>query len=156
AEGDTRLDAAAGHPQGEAAAVVVAAVVVLGQGPLAVDRAAELPAPDDQRVLQEAALLQVLDQGGGGAVHVLALAADLLGQVAVLVTAAVHELDEADAALDHAPGQQAVAGEAAVRAGLVHAVQVERLPALPGKVGQLRHGGLHAVGHLVLGDARVD
>lgn len=42
AVGDARLDAAAGHPEGEAAAVVVAAVVGLGEGPLGVDGAAEL------------------------------------------------------------------------------------------------------------------
>src|SRR4051794_35359558 len=39
------LDAAAGHPQCEAAAVVVATVVVLGEDALAVDGSAELAAP---------------------------------------------------------------------------------------------------------------
>ena len=59
---DAGLDAAAGHPHGEAAAVVVAAVVVAGQRALAVDRPAELAAPDDQRVVEQAALLQVVDR----------------------------------------------------------------------------------------------
>ena len=43
--------------------MVVAAVVVAGQLALAVDRPAELAAPDDQRVVEQPALLQVGDQG---------------------------------------------------------------------------------------------
>ena len=93
---------------------MVAAVVVLRQRSLAVDGPAELAAPDHQRLVEQTALFQVLDEGGGGLVDVLALAADLRRQAAVLVPAAVHELDEPHAALDHPPGEQAVAGEAAV------------------------------------------
>ena len=67
AEGDARLDAAAGQPHGEGVGVMVAAVVA------ALDhrRAAELAAPDDQRVVEQAALLEVLDQRGAGLVGVL-------------------------------------------------------------------------------------
>ena len=57
-----RLDAAAGQPDGEAARMMIAAVVVCRQLALAIDRAAELAAPDDQRVVQQAALLQILNQ----------------------------------------------------------------------------------------------
>ena len=39
--------------------MVVAAVVVRGEASLAVDGAAEFAAPDDQRVVEHAALLQV-------------------------------------------------------------------------------------------------
>src|SRR2546426_2711310 len=95
---DPALDPSAGEPHGEAAAMVVAAVVVLGERPLAVDAPAELAAPDHQSLVEEASLLQVLDQGRRGPVHVPALPADLAGEVPVLVPAAVEELDEADAA----------------------------------------------------------
>src|SRR5262245_14275860 len=47
------------HPHAEAATVMVAPVIVL-KAPLAVDRAAEFSAPDHQRLIQEAALLEVL------------------------------------------------------------------------------------------------
>ena len=69
AERDARLDAAAGQPHREGVGVVVAAVVA------ALDhrRAAELAAPDDQRVVEQAALLQVLDQRGAGLVGVAAV-----------------------------------------------------------------------------------
>src|SRR5262249_30961677 len=81
---DAGLDAAAGKPHAEAAAVVVAAMIGGGELALAVYGPAELPAPEDQGIVQEAALLEVLDQGGRGLIDILALAADLPGQVAVL------------------------------------------------------------------------
>ena len=58
AERDARLDAAAGQPHGEGVGMMVAAVVA----PLHHRRAAELAAPDHERVVEQAALLQVLDQ----------------------------------------------------------------------------------------------
>ncbi len=72
AERHAGLDAAAGHPHGEAAAVVVAAIIGGGETALAIDGAAEFAAPDDQRVVQHAALFQVGDQRGGGLVHIFA------------------------------------------------------------------------------------
>ena len=66
AVGDAALDAAAGQPHREALDVVVAAVA-LGHR-----RAAELAAPDHERVVEHAALLQVLDQGGRGLVDLAA------------------------------------------------------------------------------------
>ena len=77
-----RLDAAAGQPDGEAARMMVAAVVVGGQLALAVDGPAELAAPDDQRVVEQAALLQVRDQRRATAWSVSRhWPGDLLGQV---------------------------------------------------------------------------
>ena len=70
AERDARLDPAAGQPHREGVRVVVAAVVA----PLDHRRAAELAAPDDQRVVEQPALLQVLDQRGAGLVGVVAVA----------------------------------------------------------------------------------
>ena len=63
---DPGLHAAAGHPHREAARMMIAAVVVLGQPALAVDGAAEFSAPDDQRVVEHAALLQILNQAAEG------------------------------------------------------------------------------------------
>src|SRR5262249_53123550 len=75
------VDAAAGQPHREAAAVVVAPVVVLRQRTLAVNRTAELAAPDHQCLVEQPPLLEVANQGGGRAIDVLALPANLLGQV---------------------------------------------------------------------------
>ena len=68
--------------------MVVAAVILRRQGALAIDRPAELAAPDDQRIVEQAALLQVGDQRRGGLIGVAALAGDLLGEIGVLVPAA--------------------------------------------------------------------
>ena len=46
--------------------MMIAAVVGVGQLALAVDRAAELAAPDDQRVVEQAALLEVGDSAAVG------------------------------------------------------------------------------------------
>ena len=61
----------------EAAVVVVAAVGALGGG-----GAAELAAPDDQRVLQQAALAQVGEQAGDGLVGGSAVAGEGFLEVA--------------------------------------------------------------------------
>src|SRR5438067_2018809 len=76
-------------------------------------RPAELPAPDDQRLVKQAAPLEVADQGGDRPVHGAALVhqalADVLaGPGAVEVPTPVVELHEADALLDQPAGQQAV------------------------------------------------
>ena len=55
--------------------MMVAAVIGVRQLALAIDRAAEFAAPDHQRVVQQAALLQVLDQRRRGLVDALALQA---------------------------------------------------------------------------------
>ena len=65
---DAALDAAAGHPDREAERMMIAAVV-----PLRAGRAAELGGPDDDRLVEQAALLQVLEQPGDRPVDLLAL-----------------------------------------------------------------------------------
>ena len=103
---------------------MVAAVVLLRQAALRVDGAAELAAPDDQRLAQQPAPLQVLDQPPAGLVDVAALAGQPAGHVGVVVPVVVIDLDEAHAALDHSPGQQRGVGE---RAGLLRLFAVERV-----------------------------
>ena len=61
ADGDARADAAAGQPHGEAVGVVVAAGAL---GVLGGRLAAELAAPDDDRRIEQAALLEIGEQGG--------------------------------------------------------------------------------------------
>lgn len=48
--GHARLDAAARHPSGEAARVVIPTVVILGELTLGVGGATELSAPDDKSI----------------------------------------------------------------------------------------------------------
>ena len=61
ADGHAAFDPAAGHPHGESIGVVIAA------GALGVFRgrlASELAAPHDQRFVEQAALLEVLEKSG--------------------------------------------------------------------------------------------
>src|SRR5215472_10658899 len=94
AEGNARLYASARHPHGKAAWVMIASIVGGGQLALAIHSASEFSAPDHQRVIQHPALLQVLDQGGGRLIHCFALPRDFLGQVTMLIPAAMVNLDE--------------------------------------------------------------
>src|SRR5258706_6202173 len=74
-------NAAAGQPHREAAAVMVAAVVLWRELALAIHRAAELAAPDDQRLVEQAALLEVSDQRGTRLIDVAALQTQVRRQI---------------------------------------------------------------------------
>src|SRR5439155_19826765 len=78
-------DAATGEPDREAARMMVSAVVVGRQLALAVNRAPELAAPNDERVVQQAALFQITNQRGGWLIGVFALATDRLRQTEMLI-----------------------------------------------------------------------
>jgi hypothetical protein len=122
--------------------------------PWTIRRAAEFAAPDDERLIEQAALLEILDEGGAGLVDVEAVLLQIGGQVAVLVPRLVEELDEADPALDQAAAEQAVVGEGALaRLRAVHRADAFRLQR---DVGDFRRDVLHAEGHLKGGDAGLD
>ena len=107
---DAALDAAAGQPGAEALRMVVAAVA------LGARRAAELGAPDDDRLVEHPALLEVLQQAGDRQVHlgrelaVVGLDAGV-GVPGAAAAAAVEDLHEPHAALDQPPGRQAEPAE---------------------------------------------
>ena len=155
AVGDPRTHAAAGHPHREAPAVVVAPAARRAEAPLAVDRATELPSPDDQGVLEQPAPLEVHDERRARLVGVLRLRAQLAVEVQVLVPAPVEQLHHPHATLQHPPREQAVRG-IGPRTPRVRAVQLEGALGLAREIRQLGHRGLHPVRHLVLVDARLD
>ena len=91
---DPRLDAAAGHPFCVTARVVIAAVVCLGEASLAVDRAAEFAAPDNQRVFQKSSLFQILDEGIARLIDDPTLPTNVVWQIAVLIPLTNEDLRE--------------------------------------------------------------
>ena len=64
------------------------------------------------------------------------------------------QLDESDAALSQPSGQEAVVGIR--RLAWFSPIHIERSPILFRDVHELRHAGLHAVGHFERGDTRGD
>src|SRR5207249_2242097 len=76
--------------------------------------AAELAAPDDQGLVQHAALFEVLDEGGGSLVDFTGAAADAVANAAVMVPIAVVKLDKTNPSFHQAAGHQAVGGEGAI------------------------------------------
>src|ERR1051325_5785573 len=86
--GDAGLDSAAGHPGAHRVDVVIAAIALRHGCPT------ELAAPDDERIVQHAALLEILDQRGGGTVALLRGNRHRLVYRAVMIPAAMVELDE--------------------------------------------------------------
>ena len=97
-------EASSGHPHRETAAMVIAAIVVL-QGALAVDGPSELAPPDNDGIVEESALLEVLDQCGLGLIDVLTLFGNVRWQTAMIVPSTVVELHESDPAFDHSSSE---------------------------------------------------
>src|SRR5215210_1611516 len=96
---DSAFDAAAGQEGAEALGVMVAAAAFGAGG------SAEFSAEDDHRVVEQAALLEVLDQAGDGPINLRGESGMVLFDFGMRIpraafAAAVEELDESDAALD--------------------------------------------------------
>src|SRR5262249_8531291 len=111
-------------------------------------------APDDQRRIEHAALLQVLDQRRRALIDLLRGRGDVLLDAAVVVPTAMIELDKPDPALRQPPREQAVRGERAIAPA--RSVHIEDAFRLLGQVEQARDTRLHAEGQLVLLNARGD
>ena len=113
--------------------------------------AAELAPPDDQRALQQAALLQVFDQSGNRLVRRARMIAVVLDQIAVgipvgvVVVAAGVNLHEPHAALDQPASQQASPAEI-LGALVVQAVELERVGRFLREIDRLGRPRLHLVG----------
>lgn len=97
---------ASGHPHGEAAGMMIAPVVVAGKPALGVDGAAEFTAPDDEGVLEQTVAFEILDQAVGGLIDIATLGRHATADIGVVIPVVVVDLDEADAALDEATGEQ--------------------------------------------------
>ena len=146
AVGEALLDSAAGEHERKALDVMVAAAA-----PLRHRRPPEFAAPDDQRVVQHAALLEVRDQRRGGLVHFFGLEHQVVPDITVMIPVAMVQLNESHAPLRQPPREEAIRRKRSI-AGLrtVHLQDVLRFVA---HVEQSRNARLHPERHLVLRDA---
>ena len=129
---DAALDSGSRHPCRESIWMMVTAPAE----PFHARRTAELGSPHDDCFVQQAALLQILQQTRDRLVHLGAELAVVLLKLGmsiplVLAAAAVIDLHEADALFDQTPRREAAFAERA-RLLLVEArTSCERAPALP-------------------------
>ena len=149
-----RLEAAAGHPHRKRPVVVVAAVAP----PLVHRRPPKLASPRHEGVVEEAALLEIEDEGGARLIGVGGVLPHPVDEIAVGVPGLVEQLHEADTALEEPAGEETVAGIAGLgRIG--DPVAIENGLRLAGEIHQLRRARLEPVRHLVAldpgGDLRI-
>ena len=111
-KGDAGFDSASREPHRKGLRVMIAAEFAAGIG-IALDHrsAAELTAPEDERIVEQPALFEVLYQGGTGAIGVGGLFLNAFEDFAVMIPAFVEKLHEADPAFDEAAREQTVQSE---------------------------------------------
>ena len=96
--GDSALDSSARHPDGKAFDVMIPSVALSHGG------ASEFSAPDNERIVEHAPLLEVLDEGGGALVNPFGHSGDRVLDPAVVIPSAVVKMNEAHAALGQPSG----------------------------------------------------
>src|SRR5258706_7966242 len=111
---DAALESAARQPDGKTTRMMVASKI-LTQIALTIARATEFTAPDDERVVEHAALFEVVDQRGRRLVGLLRLSADIVGEIAVVIPTGVEQLHESHSPFHQPSREQTVGG---VSAGL--------------------------------------
>jgi hypothetical protein len=150
----SRFDAAAGHPPAVSAAEMIAAFGIC-RITLPERCATELAAPDDERIIQHAAFLQVLHECRGWTFGIDTLLFKLSEQIAVLIPAGMHQLHKANSTFQQASSNQAVVGERALDQS-IGAIAIQSRFGLAGKIDQIRDARLHPKRHLILSNSGVD
>ena len=151
---DSFFHPGSGHPDREAARMVVAAIIVGGQFALRVIGAPKFSTPNHQRIIKQTPHFQVFDQRRRSLIHAFSHDFDVVGQVAVVIPALVVELDEFHVFFGQLSRQQAVIRESSGLAGF-RAVHIENIIRLLAHVQRFGHGHLHPVRHFILADARI-
>ena len=72
---------------------------------LSVGRSSKLSGKNNQRIVQQPALLEILKQTCNRLIYVLRLSTDLVGRAGMMIPPAMKELDEANVTFRHAASQ---------------------------------------------------
>ena len=129
--------------------MVIPAVVLLRNTALAVNGATKFTAPNDQRVVEQATLLEVGDQPVAGLVDVLALGRHATCRIGMVIPVVEVHLHEAHAPFDEPARQERSVGKGTGLAGLISVELISGVRLL-GHRRQFGHAGLHAEGHFEL------
>src|SRR5687768_6436555 len=112
---------------------MIASIILAGQFPLGIVRASEFTPPDDEGIIEEAPLFEIGDEGVTAAIDVLGLAANPVGETAMMIPPRMVELDEADIALGEATGEETIGGKGAGTPGFLSIQRKDRVR-FPGNV----------------------
>ena len=155
AERDPRLHAPPGHPDAEALAVVVATAGA--SLPFRDRKPADLPTPVDEGRVEEAARLQIGDEGRGRFVGSAADGGEPLADIRVVVPglSPQKQLHKPHAPFHEPPGDQA-ARAVFLRDRVVEAVEAVGGLGLLGDVERVGGRELHPRGQLIAGDPGVE
>src|SRR5688500_11011505 len=115
--------------------MMIPSVSIVVDAALHVSGPTKLSAPDNQGLVQQTPLLQIEHQRRGSLVHIAALLGQLLGQVIMLIPAAVIELDETDTPLDEPACEQRI-GSKCARSTRILPVHLKRVRRLLGYIHQ--------------------
>ncbi len=151
-ERDAWFHAASRHPHAEASGMMVTAVIGCCQLALRVIRAAKFATPDHQRVLEHAALLQILQECGGRLIGFTTLRLHAARNVAMVIPALMIELDELDSLFGKSTSEQAVGGERS-RLLCVGSVKLKNVFGFGGEIRHFWNARLHPIRHLELRNA---
>ena len=110
---------ASGHPHGKTPRMVIPAIVLFRNTALAVDGTTEFTAPNDERVVEQATLLEIGDEPIARLVDVLALGGHASGRVGMVIPVVEVHLHEAHAPFDKPARQKRGVGEGTRLAGLI-------------------------------------
>ena len=149
---DAAFHAPAGHPEAIATRMMVASVIGRRQPALRVDGPPELATPNDERLVEEAAVLEILNESPRRAVDISGLGREDLGCERVDIPATVIDLDESHTPLDQPPGHQHRILKFS-RLFRFFTPTFEGALGLAREVSHLGHRGLHSKRHFVLLDA---
>ena len=101
AEVEAAFHSATRNPTGETARVLVATVVVALAVALAAHRAAEFAREHHESILEQPAGLEIFEERRGWLVDVVTLPSHVVGEIPMVIPAAVKKLNETDIALCH-------------------------------------------------------
>ena len=135
---------------------MIATMIVIRQRALRINGASELAPKNNQRIFEQSALFQIHHQRRTRLIHILALSADLLGKIAMLVPAAMHKLNKSNTALHHTASEEAVSSKTAINRIVANAIRLQDVRRLLRQIGEFRDRCLHPKCHLILSNPGLD
>src|SRR5436190_9558218 len=91
--------------------MMIAPIVVIGQPALTIDRSAELATPDNKRVIEQTALLQIGNKRGRSLINFLAAFWKILLQSTMMVPIAMEQLHSSNTAFNQPARKQCIGGK---------------------------------------------